>query len=350
MRIAGTSRAFGVAVLALIVVMTACGGGDNGGSGGTPPSGGGAVTGSVKISGSSTVLPISELVAEEFNADNPDVQISVDGPGTTDGFVLFCKGQTDVSDASRQIKDEEIQACKDGGVNYVELEIGLDGITVMTNPANDAVTCLSKADLYSLISPESEGFKNWSDANALDKELGGDGAFPDVPLDLVGPGEESGTWGSFIELALKDIATERGAADDTTRKDYQSSANDNVIIQGVEGSDSSLGWVGFAYAEENAGNVKILQVSPATDASGQGSPDCVEPTTDTISDGSYPLSRSLYIYVNTDKLAGNDALKAFVDFYMSDTGIVDGVTQAGYVNIPDDRIQATRDKWTQTEG
>jgi phosphate transport system substrate-binding protein len=350
MRTRRISLAFAGATLALALVAAACS--DNGGGtttgGGT--TGGGATTGSVKISGSSTVLPITQLLAQEFSQKNPDVQMSVDGPGTTDGFVLFCKGQTDINDASRQIKDEEIQACKDGGVNnYVELEIGLDGITVMTSNANDAVSCLSKADLYALIGPESKGFSNWSDANALVKELGGDGSFPDVPLDLVGPGQESGTWGSFIELALKDIADERGQADDVTRPDYQTSGDDNVIIQGIEGSDSSLGWVGFAYAEQNAQNLKILGISPATDASGEGASDCVTPSRDTISDGSYPLSRSLYLYVNTDKLQGNDALKAFIDFYMTDAGIVQGVQQAGYVDLPTDRIKATQTKWQQTE-
>ncbi len=348
--------AFAGAVLALSLVAAACGddgGGTTGGTttgGGTTTSGGGNVSGNVTVTGSSTVLPISQLVAEQFSAANGDVQMSVDGPGTTDGFVKFCKGEADINDASRQIKDEEITACKDGNVNYLELEIGLDGITMMTSNANDAVSCLSKADLYALIGPESENFKNWSDANALDKELGGDGNFPDVPLDLVGPGQESGTWGSFIELALKDIAGERGQPDDVTRTDYQTSGDDNVIIQGIEGSDSSLGWVGFAYAEQNAQNLKILGVSPATDASGEGASDCVTPSRDTISDGSYPLSRSLYIYVNTDKLADSDALKAFVDYYMTDAGIVDGVTTAGYVDLPDDRIQATRDAWDQAKG
>jgi phosphate transport system substrate-binding protein len=269
----------------------------------------------------------------------------VDGPGTTDGFVLFCKGETAINDASRAIEPEEEKACSKGGVDWVELPIAFDGITVMTNPANDAVNCLSKADLYALLGPESKGFASWSDADALDKELGGDGNFPDAPLDVVGPGQESGTWGSFIELALKSIAEERGQADDTTRTDYQSSANDNVIIQGIEGSDSSLGWVGFAYAEQNAGSVKILEVSPATDASGEGSSDCVAPDRDTIASASYPLSRTLYIYVNKSMVT-DPAVKAFVDYYLTDAGIKDDVNQVGYVNLPDDKIQGTRDTWS----
>jgi phosphate transport system substrate-binding protein len=345
------SRLAAVGLVAFALLGAACstnnpGDNQNNSGGGGSSSG---VSGSVKVSGSSTVLPISQLVAEQFSAQNPAVQISVDGPGTTDGFVLFCKGETQVSDASRAIEPEEQAACKKGGVKYLELAIGYDGITVMTSNNNDAVSCLSKADLYALIGPESKGFKSWSDANALDKQLGGNGNFPDVPLDLVGPGQESGTWGSFIELALKDIADKRGQPDDQTRPDYQTSANDNVIIQGIEGSDSSLGWVGFAYAEENAQNLKILGVSPAEDASGEGRSDCVTPSRDTIASQTYPLSRTLYIYVNTEQAKQNPAVKAFVDYYMSDAGIKQAVSQVGYVDLPDDKIQQSQQAWSDFE-
>lgn len=349
MRQRGTS----LAVTALVVLATlaaACSSSNPGDNTGQSGGSGGAVQGSVKVSGSSTVLPISQLVAEQFSQNNPDVQISVDGPGTTDGFVLFCKGQTAINDASRQIEPDEVKACKGGGVNYIELAIAYDGITVMTNPANTAVNCLSKADLYALIGPESKGFKNWSDADQLDKQLGGDGNFPNAPLDLVGPGQESGTWGSFIDLALKDIADQRGKPDDTTRPDYQSSANDNVIIQGVEGSNSSLGWVGFAYAEQNAQNVKILGVSPDEDKSGEGNADCVKPSRDTISSQSYPLSRTLYIYVNTSMAKSDAAVKAFVDYYMSNAAISTDVQQVGYVDLPSDKIAASQQKWASFEG
>jgi phosphate transport system substrate-binding protein len=326
------------ATIALALVGAACSSGNSNNNGN---SGGGGLSGKVTVSGSSTVLPISSLLAEEFSGDNPDVQISVNGPGTTDGFVTFCKGQTDINDASRAIEPEEVQACKQGGVNYIELQVAYDGITVMTNPANSSVGCLNKGDLYALIGPESKGFQNWSDADALGKEVDGRGVpYPDSPLDIVGPGEESGTYGAFIDLALKDIAGERGQPDDQTRPDYQSSGNDNIIIQGIEGSDSSLGWVGFAYAEENAGNVKILPIDG-------GDGNCVTPARDTIADHSYPLSRSLYIYVNTDKAGSNEALKAFVDFYLTDPGIKDGVSQAGYVDLPDDVIAETRSAWKE---
>jgi phosphate transport system substrate-binding protein len=299
-------------------------------------SGSNGLTGKVVVSGSSTVQPISSLVAEEFSKKNSGVTVTVDGPGTGDGFALFCNGETDISDASRPIKDEEKTACDQGGISYIELKIAFDGITVMTNPANTAVTCLSKADLYALVGPESTGFKKWSDANALDTELGGAGTFPNLPLDITAPGEESGTYDAFIELALKSIADERGQPNDQTRPDYQSSPNDNVIIQAMEGSPSAFGWVGFAYAEQNAGGVKILQVD--------GGDGCVEPTRETIADGSYPLSRSLYIYVNKAKATSNPALKAFVDFYLA--GVKDYVSEAGYVDLPDSEIQATRQVWT----
>jgi phosphate transport system substrate-binding protein len=318
--------------LILALVAAACSSKNGSGSGGGKK---------VVISGSSTVQPISSLVAEDFSKSNPDVSVTVDGPGTGDGFALFCKGQTDISDASRPIKDDEKAICDSAGIKYTELKIGLDGITVMTNPKNTAVDCLSKADLYALVGPESTGFKNWSDANALDKELGGSGTFPNIPLDITAPGEESGTYDAFIELALKDIADSRSQPDTQTRPDYQSSANDNVIIQGIEGSDSSFGWVGFAYAEENATGVKILKVDPAED--GPGGAGCVAPDRATISDGSYPLSRALYIYVNTDKAKSNAAVKDFVDFYLQ--GLKDFVSKAGYIDLPDDQIQETQQAW-----
>lgn len=321
-----------IAAAALVVVLlgAACGGDED-----NPPGGGAQLSGTVVVSGSSTVQPISSLVAEGFNQQNPGVNITVDGPGTGDGFALFCKGETDISDASRPISDEEKAACQQAGINYVELKVGLDGITVMTNPANSAVTCLTKGDLYALVGPESTGFKNWSDASTLAKELGGKDTFPNVPLDITAPGEESGTYDAFIELALADIAEERGK-DEATRPDYQSSGNDNVIIQGIEGSQSSFGWVGYAYAEQNAAGIKILQVD-----GGEG---CVTPNRDTIADNSYPLSRALYIYVNSDKAKANNALKAYVDFYMRD--LAQSVAAAGYVDLPADQIQATQQAWT----
>jgi phosphate transport system substrate-binding protein len=324
-----------VSISMLALIATACGNGGSG-NGGT----GDGLTGSILVSGSSTVQPITDLVAELFIEQAPDVQISVDGPGTSDGFVLFCDGETDVQDASRAISEEEIAACQANGVEYAELEVAFDGITVMTNPAN-TIECLTTADLYALMGPESEGFESWSDANGLARELGGTDSFPDSPLEITAPGEESGTYDAFLELAgFEDFGVAHGLSEDAAavmRPDYQSSANDNVILQAIEGTPSALGYVGFAYAEEGGDTVKEVAVD-----AGDG---CIAPSRETIADGSYPLSRSLHIYVNKAKAAQNPALKAFVDYYVSDDGLTLAVNEAGYVELPQDRIDNTRSTW-----
>jgi phosphate transport system substrate-binding protein len=322
--------------VAVMLVGAACGGGGNGGGGGRE------LTGEIFVSGSSTVEPISSLVAELFAEENPDVEITVEGPGTGDGFELFCNGETDISDASRPIEAEEIDACEQNGIEYTELEVALDGISVLTSPANSAVSCLNNLDLYALTGPESEGFENWSDANALGEELGGVGVpYPDAPLDITAPGEESGTYDAYIELAgFEDIGVERGLSEDeaaTTRPDYQASSNDNVIIDGIAGSESSFGWVGYSFYEQNQDVVKAIEID--------GGDGCVAPNFDTIADGSYPLSRSLYIYVNNEKAAESEALRSYVNLYLSDTGVRTAVQEVAYVTLPDDRIENTRAAW-----
>lgn len=334
-----------MAVLAVFTLMAAaCSSDDDSGSGSDGTSAeGGDVSGSVTISGSSTVQPISVAVAESFADVSPDVEVNVDGPGTSDGFELFCAGETDINDASRPIKEEEVTACADNGVEFIELEIALDGITVMTNPANEDVSCLNLNDLYALTGPESEGFDNWNSAQDLATELGSDTELPDAPFDMTAPGEESGTYGAYIDLATKSIAEaqfEAGAIEEdqveTLRPDYTTQANDNAIIQGVEGSDSSFGFVGFAFAEEAGDAVKEIEI-----AGEDGT--CVAPSADTVEDGSYPLSRSLYLYINAATAEDNPGLAAYVDYYLGD-GIT-SVTDVGYVAIPADRLAASQETW-----
>jgi phosphate transport system substrate-binding protein len=303
-----------------------------------------SVSGSINVSGSSTVEPISTGVAEALAANNPDFTYTIKGPGTGDGFKVFCKGETDISDASRKIKDEEAQTCKDAGIEYIELAVAYDGMTVMTNPENTAITCLSFADLYALIGPESQGFAKWTDGQALAKELGSNTTFPDADLTVTGPGEESGTYDSFVEIALDKIADPRGKLDPetkhtTTRPDYQANANDNTIIEGITTAPASLGWVGFAFAEENTDKVAEIQVSK--DPNGA----CVAPTADTISDGSYPLSRTLYIYVNKAKAAENPAVVAYVDYYLAEGTISSVLETVPYVNLPADKLAESRSTW-----
>jgi len=294
---------------------------------------GGDLSGTIVVSGSSTVEPISIAVAEAFSSENGGVDISVDGPGTGDGFELFCQGETDINDASSKIKDEQIEACESNGVEFVELQIGNDGIAMMTNEANEAVTCLTMADIYALVGPESQGFSNWSDAQELASELGSETELPDAPLDITGPGEESGTFASFVELVIEEFNEDRGQ-EATTRPDYQASADDNVIIQGIQGSDTSFGWVGFAFAREAEG-VKVLEVD--------GGDGCVAPTDETIADNSYPVSRPLFIYVNPAKAEENPALAAFVDFYLNDA--IASVSDVGYVDLDEETLTATRERW-----
>ncbi len=301
--------------------------------------GDGDLAGSIAISGSSTVEPISALNAELFQEEHPEVAISVDGPGTGDGFALFCEGRTDISDASRPIKDAEKEICAENGVEFTELKVGIDGLSVLTSPANDAVECLDFAALYALTGPESDGFTNWSDAAELAGELGSThpGTFPDAPLSVVGPGEESGTYDTYVEFVVDEFNEDRGT-DSTTRSDYEASANDNVIVQGIEGSDTSLGWVGYAFYVENQDALKALEVD-------NGESGCVAPTDETIASGEYPLSRPLFIYVNDAKAADNAAVSAFVDFYLSDEGRA-SVHEVGYVDLDDDEWQSTVDAWT----
>ena len=323
-----------LAILAtLTLVLAACGGAtdsddaDDGSDGDST---------SIDVSGSSTVEPITARVAEAFQGDNPEAAIAVEGPGTGDGFQRFCKGETDISDASRAIKDSEAETCAENDINYVELHIATDGISVITSPDNDAVSCLDFNDLYALVGPESEGFETWADASDLGAELGGIHApYPDAPLVITAPGEESGTYDTFVELVLEDLAEERGA-EGAARADYQASPNDNVIVQGVSGNATSLGWVGFAFFEENADALKALEVD--------GGDGCVVPTADTIASFEYPLSRPLFIYVNTDKAAEKPLLAQFIDYFLSDTGL-EAVSAAGYVQLPAADIEATRAAW-----
>ena len=333
-----TLVALGTIVLAGCVTSPATA--DPAGSGVAPQAG------AVIISGSSTVEPISSLVAEDFGAANDGFEYSVDGPGTGDGFARFCAGETDISDASRPISDEESAACVEAGIGYVELKVGIDGISVLTSPANDAVSCLSFLDLYALMGPEGDGYASWSDQNALAEELAtelGDefGAshapYPDAPLEVTAPGEESGTYDSFLELVFEDIADQRGT-DAVARAGYTASADDNVIVEGISGSESSLGWVGFAFYEENAGVVKALEVD--------GGDGCVAPTAETIASNAYPISRDLFIYVNAERADEDPTLAAFVDYYLSDDGIA-AVEEAGYVALTAEALEETRSAWEE---
>ncbi len=330
-------------MLAAALLLAACS------SGSPSASDGGDLTGSVFVSGSSTVEPISLAVAEDFAAQQPEVDISVEGPGTSDGFALFCAGESDVSDASRAIKQAEIDTCAENDIEFIELYIAIDGLSVLTSVHNDAVECLSFTDLWALLGPDAAGNgSNWSDADQLaaetfDATSGEFGEihapYPDAPINITAPGEESGTFDSFIEIVLNPVGGALAVEEITSTPNYQASGDDNVIIQGLTGtadSPDTLGWVGYAYYEENTDVVKALEVDK-----GDG---CVAPTVDTIASGEYPIARPLYFYVNAAGAEENAALAAFVDFYLSDAGRA-SIAEVGYVDIPDEEWQATLDTW-----
>jgi phosphate transport system substrate-binding protein len=320
-------------VLGAGLLTAACGGGSQPT---TTPSPGGS--GSIYVSGSSTVEPVSLAVSEAFRAQHPEFGYTVEGPGTGDGFAKFCADETDVADASRAIRQEEVELCAQNGVEWVELLIGNDGLTVMTHP-DTPIECLTFADLYALFGPESDNIATWQDAGALAAELGSTTQFPaDLPLQITAPGEESGTYDAFVELALADIIEERGA-DEFLRvpgPNYTASANDNVIVEGVEAGPGSLGFVGYAYFAEAGDSVKAIAID--------GGSGCVRPSPETVADGTYPISRPLYIYVNTTRAAENPLLADWVDFYLSDEGIA-MVSQEGYVALPPAELERTRAAW-----
>lgn len=325
--------------MALTLLATACGDSDSENADPEVPSetGGadsGEGAGTVNISGSSTVEPISSAVAQLFEEANAEIVVNVDGPGTGDGFQLFCEGQTDISDASRAISEEEIATCEQNGVEFIELKVAFDGIAVMTNPANETITCLTFEDQYALVGPESQGLGTWTAAQPLASELGSNVTFPDLPLQVTAPGAESGTYDSYIEIVLEDIAEERGQEPEP-RADYSSQSDDSAIIQATEANEGAFGWVGFAFAENAGDGVKVLEVD--------GGDGCVAPTAETIADESYPVSRPLFIYVSTEAAESNPAVMPYVDFYLGE-GIAQ-VEEVGYVPLPDDLFAATTAAW-----
>jgi phosphate transport system substrate-binding protein len=301
------------------------------------------VEGNIDIHGSSTVAPISSAVAEAFAEINPNTGYFVGDEGTGAGFSdYFCAGTGDIADASRAIREAEVEQCTASGVKFVELKIAYDGLSVITS-VESPIACLTLADLYALMGPESDAVANWKDAQALATELGSPTTFPDAPLSIVAPGDESGTYDSFVELALGDIIEERGQEERLRAPGsiYVASPNDNVIIEGIAGFPTSLGFVGLAYAEENADRVKEIAID-----AGAG---CIDPSPETVADGSYPLSRPLFIYPSLTKLAENAALQPFVDFYLSDEGIAN-VSEVGYVQLPAEELEATRAAWLAATG
>jgi phosphate transport system substrate-binding protein len=264
--------------------------GDGGGSGGGSSSAGN-LSGSIALDGSSTVAPFAQAAQEAFQAENPDLKITVGTSGTGGGFEKFCAGETDISNASRPIKpDEEVPVCKKKGITYSEVQVANDGIAVVTNK-DLKVDCLTTDQLKQLWNKGSEV----SSLSEIDPKL------PDTKLELFGPDTDSGTFDFFTDK----INGEEGVS----REDYSPSSDDNVTVQGVEGSDGGLGYFGFSYYEQNAEKLNLVAVD--------GGKGCVKPSTESIQDGSYaPLSRPLFMYPNEKALARPE-VKGFMDYVIA---------------------------------
>jgi phosphate transport system substrate-binding protein len=316
------------------------------------PAEGGDLSGSVVITGSSTVEPISIAAGSAFADQNSGVAVNVSGPGTGDGFAQFCNGEADGTGASRAIAADEVENCEANGIEFIELQVAVDGLSVITSAENDAVECLSFVDLYALLGPDATGISNWADASAAADEIAATvtdlGAvntpYPDAPLAVTAPGEESGTFDSFVEIVIESVGEELGAEEPNVRPDYTASPNDNVIIEGISANPTSLGWVGFAFVEENLDAVKPLQVD--------GGDGCVEPTPETIASGEFPIARPLFVYANVEAVETNPAVEAFFDFYVNEaitTLVGTGEGQVPYVPVNDEVLAEVQGVWEARE-
>jgi len=328
---------YGGGLLAAALLIAACGGGGattapTTGSGTQAPTTGspatsGPLSGTVTIDGSSTVYPITELVAEEFQTANSGVQVPVAFSGTGGGFKKFCTGETDINDASRPIKkddDGEGKACATNTIEYVELQIAIDGLTVVVNPANTFATCLTTAELKAIYGPDSPADLKWSDVRA---------GFPAEPVERYMPGADSGTFDYFTE-------TINGEVDAATSNATQSE-DDNTLVTGVAGDTHAIAFFGYAYFKENQDKLKAVGVDGGTG--------CVVPSDTTINDGTYkPLSRPLFIYPNVGEAKSRSELKAFVDFYLA--GADGYAAEVGYIAEPDDLLAAEVAEWAAAVG
>ena len=307
-------------LLGLVALLAGCGAGrgdddEAGGETTTAASGGGDLSGRIEADGSSTVGPYTTAAAEKFQGEQPNVQITVGVSGTGGGFERFCRGETDLSNASRPIKDEEAKLCKDGRIDFVEFQVANDALTVVVNKDNDWVTCLTTAQLKQIWGPGST-VDNWQDVDA---------SYPDESLSLFGPGTDSGTFDYFTGA----INGEEGAS----RSDYAASEDDNTTVTGVSGEQGGLGYFGFSYFEENQDTLTALEID--------GGDGCVAPSVATAQNGTYkPLSRPLFIYVKQESLSRPE-VEAFLRYTLDNEQAIAEASQ--FVPLTDEQIAKAND-------
>lgn len=299
------------------LAVAACGGNQDNGS-----DGGDALSGSVAVDGSSTVAPLSQAAAALYAEEQPDVNVTVATSGTGGGFEKFCNGESDIQDASRLIGEDEIAACESNDINYAELIVANDALTVVVNKDNDWVDCLTVEQLNAIWEPGST-INNWNEI---------DPSFPDQTLALYGAGTDSGTFDYFTDA----INGEEGAS----RTDYEPTEDDNVTVQGVAGSEGGMGYFGFTYFEENAEQLKALEID--------GGDGCVAPSAETVQDASYtPLSRGLYLYVS-DVATEREEVTSFMNFYIENIDTI--VEEAQYVPLTDEQKSELESQFAELSG
>jgi len=271
-------------------------------------------TGMIRVDGSSTVFPITEAVAEEFQKAHPGVKVTVGISGTGGGFKKFGNAETDISDASRPIKPSEVELCQKNGVEYIELPVAYDGLAVMVNPKNTWATSMTVAELKTLWAPEAQGkITRWNQVRA---------EWPDREIHLFGAGVDSGTYDYFTEAIVGKEHSSRG--------DFTSSEDDNVLVQGIAGDELALGFFGLAYYEENRGKLKLVAIDDGKADNGRGP---IAPSTETVANGTYqPLSRPIFIYVSTKALDRPEVVE-FVKFYLANAPKL--VKEVGYIPLPE---------------
>ena len=274
-----------------------------------------SLSGDIKVDGSSTVYPITEAIAEEFRTVQPDVRVTVGVSGTGGGFKKFSRGETDINNASRPIKESEIEKCRESGITYVELTVAYDGLAVIVNPENDWVDHFTVEELKKIWEPDAQGkITRW---NQIRPE------WPNEEMHLFGPGVESGTYDYFTEVVVGESHASRG--------DYTASEDDNILVQGVSTDKYALGFFGLAYYEENSNKLKLIAVDDQNESNGSGP---ITPSLETVKNGTYaPLSRPVFVYVN-DQAAKRSEVQTFVNFYLENAASL--VEEVGYIPLPDE--------------
>ncbi len=303
-----------------LLLLAACGSPENNGGEGDA-----GLSGSVKIDGSSTVYPISEAVAEEFLAVHRNVRVTVGLSGTGGGFKKFSRGETDVNDASRPIKQKEIDMCAENNISYFGMTVAYDGLSVVIHPENDFASEMTLSELKMIWEPAAQGtITRW---NQIRPE------WPDEEFHLYGPGTESGTYDYFTEVIVGESHSSRG--------DFTASEDDNVLVQGVAGDRNALGFFGFAYYEENSDKLKLVAVDDENDENGAGA---ILPSIETVMNKTYsPLSRPLFIYVNSSAVARPE-VREFINFYIDNAGALAG--EVGYIAMTDEEYAAAKAKFS----